>query len=180
MWRPPNPELYRIRVGSTYANSGGTTYNVNSLLIHPDYREGHDVALMRIAGFIVYSNVVQPAPIAGPNYPLRDDEEVWATGWGAISMTGPSSEELRHVQVWSINQDICSELYRTELGEYLLCTGWLEVGGRDHCFGDSGGPVYHHGVVVGISHGGSGCGIASSPGLNMRISYYSRWIQDNA
>ncbi|XP_075982014.1 trypsin, alkaline C-like [Anticarsia gemmatalis] len=177
---PPNTLMYRARIGSTYANSGGILHYISSILIHPEFRDGHDVALFRTASPIVYSNVVQPAPIAGANYNLRDDEEVWATGWGDIALMGPRSEELRHVQIWTINQDVCRERYRRDIADHFLCTGWLDVGGRDQCHGDSGGPVYHHGVVVGICHAGMGCASPFFPGINMRVSYYSTWIQNNA
>ncbi|XP_075982468.1 trypsin, alkaline C-like [Anticarsia gemmatalis] len=179
-FRPLTVSIYRARVGSTFAHSGGTLHAASSLIIHPDYRTDHDIALMHTASPIVYSDVVQPAPIAGPNYQLLGDEEVWATGWGAIYETGPVSEELRHVQFWTIDQDICRGRYSDDLGDNYLCVGWLDVGGRDQCHGDSGGPVYHHGVVVGVSHGGIGCASPIYPGLNMRVSYYSNWIQANA
>ncbi|XP_075982015.1 trypsin, alkaline C-like [Anticarsia gemmatalis] len=177
---PPNPEEFRVRVGSTYRHSGGTVFNSDRLIIHPDYRGDHDIALLRIAGTFVYSNVVQPAPIAGPNYQLLGDEEVWATGWGAIYFMGPRSEELRHVQYWTISQEVCSERQGSAAADNILCTGWLGVGGVGQCHGDSGGPVYHHGVVVGVTHGGSGCASPIFPSVNMRVSFYSTWIQDNA
>ncbi|XP_075982469.1 trypsin, alkaline C-like [Anticarsia gemmatalis] len=178
---PPTVSWYRARVGSTFAHSGGTLHVVGSFLFHPDYNYfDHDIALMRTASPIVYSNVVQPAPIAGANYFLGDNEVTWATGWGTIYLMGPRSEELRHVQFWTINQTICRERYRGTLGDNFLCVGWLDVGGRDQCHGDSGGPVYHHGVVVGVSHGGTGCASPLYPGLNMRVTHYSNWIQANA
>ncbi|XP_075982192.1 trypsin, alkaline C-like [Anticarsia gemmatalis] len=176
---PPTVSWYRARVGSTYAHSGGTLHTVSSLIIHPDYRTGHDIALMRTTSPIVYGDVVQPAPIAGPNYFLGDNEETWATGWGSVYMMGPRSEELRHVKFWTINQDICGERYRTNMGDNILCTGWLDVGGVSQCHGDSGGPVYHHGVVVGVTHGGNACASPIFPALSMRVSFYSNWIQAN-
>ncbi|XP_075982472.1 trypsin, alkaline C-like [Anticarsia gemmatalis] len=174
------PATIRARVGSTYANSGGILYNIQRIFIHPEYRVDHDIAVMRVAGHFVYSNVVHRASIAGPNYPLGDNEEVWAAGWGNIADMGPRFEELRHVQVWTINQDVCRQRYSNDIGDNYLCTGWLDVGGRDQCQGDSGGPVFHHGVVVGVTHGGAECGSPIFPGLNMRVSFYSKWIEDNA
>ncbi|XP_075982477.1 trypsin CFT-1-like [Anticarsia gemmatalis] len=176
-----DPSLYRIRVGSTMSNSGGIVYNINSLLRHPNYVSlNSDIALMRTANTIVYSNVVQPARIAGPNYFLGDNEEVWAAGWGATSFMGPWSEQLRHVQIWTVNQEVCRQRLGSGISDDFLCAGWLDVGGRDQCQGDSGGPVYHRGVVVGVTSSGRGCGSPQFPGINMRVSRFSRWIQDNS
>ncbi|XP_075982016.1 trypsin, alkaline C-like [Anticarsia gemmatalis] len=178
-FNPLNPVNFRMRVGSTMANSGGIVHTVNNILIHPDYAVvEHDLALVRVASLIVYSNYVQPVPIAGPNYALVGDEVVWATGWGATSFMGPWSEQLRHVQVWTISHEVCNE--RMGVSENQLCTGWLDVGGRDQCQGDSGGPVYHNGVVVGVTSYGIGCASPRFPGVNVRVSRYATWIQANA
>ncbi|KAL0850888.1 hypothetical protein ABMA28_006797 [Loxostege sticticalis] len=61
----------------------------------------------------------------------------------------------------------------------MLCSGWLDVGGRDQCPGDSGGPLYHNGVVVGVCSFGDTCGSAHFPGVNARVSRYIGWINKN-
>ncbi|XP_026744926.1 trypsin, alkaline C-like [Trichoplusia ni] len=175
---------FRVRVGSTYANSGGEVLPLANIINHPQYSgNDNDITILRTAVEIKYSDVVQPAPIAGTNYNLQDDEVVWATGWGRIEQGGLVSEQLRDVQVWTINHDACRLRYLlnlTRITTDMLCTGWLGVGGRDQCQGDSGGPVYHDGVVVGVCSFGRGCASARFPGVNARVSSYTNWIQANA
>ncbi|XP_075982020.1 trypsin, alkaline C-like [Anticarsia gemmatalis] len=176
---PRTVERFRIRAGSTTSNSGGTVYILSNIFNHPDYGNmDNDISVLRTASLIVYSNVVQRATISGPNYPLGDNEEVWAAGWGATSHQGPWSEELRHVQVWTVNQARC----RLRLGvtDNMLCAGWLNVGGRDTCSGDSGGPLYHHGVVVGVTSFGILCADPRYPGVYARVSRFSEWIEGQA
>ncbi|XP_075975615.1 trypsin, alkaline C-like [Anticarsia gemmatalis] len=177
---------WRVRLGSTRANSGGSVYTLGSISIHPSYSPStmnNDVAIMRIAGTIAYNSVVQPASIAGANYNLGDHQVVWAAGWGTVSSGGPASEQLRHVQIWTINQATCRSRYAAagmSITDNMLCTGWLDVGGRDQCQGDTGSPLYHNHVVVGVCSWGESYALAFFPGVNARVSRYTSWIQANA
>ncbi|KOB76085.1 Trypsin [Operophtera brumata] len=158
---------WRVRIGSTWANSGGVVHNLASIISHPSYNRqtlDSDLAVLHTATTIdLVDNAVQPAPIA--NYNVADNQIVWAVGWGATSDGGPASEQLRHVQVWAINQNICAQRYAT-VGETItanmLCAGVLYVNGHDQCQGDAGGPVYHYGTVVGICSWGRGCAVPSN------------------
>lgn len=62
----------------------------------------------------------------------------------------------------------------------MLCSGWLDVGGRDQCQGDSGGPLIHNNVIVGICSWGNQCALPRYPGVNTRVSRVSAWIVANA
>jgi trypsin len=93
------------------------------------------------------------------------------------------SEQLRHVQIWTVNQEVCSSRYAVILRtitDNMLCSGYLDVGGRDQCQGDSGGPLYHNRVVVGVCSWGYGCASARFPGVNARVSRFASWIVANA
>ncbi|KAG6458160.1 hypothetical protein O3G_MSEX010714 [Manduca sexta] len=178
------PTRYRARLGSTYASSGGVVLNFVFFIIHSNwnYRTmDNDIALMRTANSISYTNIIQPSSVAGANYIIRDNEPVWATGWGHITPSGPGSEELRHVQIYSINQAVCRQRYvsKAVITDNMLCSGLLDIGGRDQCQMDSGGPLYHNGVVVGVCSFGIGCGDPRYPGVNTRVSRYTDWIQRN-
>ncbi|XP_013175871.1 PREDICTED: trypsin CFT-1-like [Papilio xuthus] len=177
---------WRIRVGSSFANTGGDVHNTAQIIIHPNFDYEHfdsDLAIMRVATPFVYNNRVRAGSIAGVNYNLADNQAVWAVGWGLTAVNGTTSEQLRHVQIWSINQSICKSRYN-ELGEQItenmLCSGWLNVGGRDQCQGDSGGPLLHNNVVVGVCSWGEKCALARYPGVNTRVSRFTSWIQANA
>ncbi|XP_075975885.1 trypsin, alkaline A-like [Anticarsia gemmatalis] len=175
--------MWRLRVGSDYAHSGGRVLNVNLIRRHNQYNPrtlDSDVATMRTTANINYGTGIQPARIAGTNYPLGDNQIVWAAGWG-ITETGRPSEQLRHVQVWTISQANCRQRYgSSRITDNMLCSGVLDVGGRDQCSGDSGGPLFHNRVVVGICSWGSGCGEARFPGVNVRVPRFTTWIQNNS
>ncbi|CAH0592709.1 unnamed protein product [Chrysodeixis includens] len=180
------PTRWRFRVGSTWGNNGGVVHHINQIIIHPNFVRStleSDVAILHSTTTIVYNNGVAAASIAGTNYNLQDNAVVWAAGWGSQAFGGANSPQLRHVQIWTVNQAVCRQRYAgrgTVVSDNMLCAGWLDVGGRDQCGGDSGGPLYHNNVVVGITSFGHQCALAYYPGINARVSRFTPWIQANA
>nr|AEW46904.1 seminal fluid protein CSSFP054 [Chilo suppressalis]AFK64829.1 trypsin-like proteinase [Chilo suppressalis] len=179
------PSDWRIRVGSTFANSGGTVIFTSQMIRHPAFTRAtfdNDIAVLRTASAISFSDLVRPGSIASPTYNLGDNQVVWAIGWGRDNFVGSMSEQLRHVQIWTVNQDICRSRYASirTVTDNMLCSGWPDVGGRDQCQGDSGGPLFHNGVVVGVCSWGYQCALARYPGVNTRVSQYTDWIVSNA
>ncbi|XP_022821664.1 trypsin CFT-1-like [Spodoptera litura] len=173
---------WRIRLGSSWANSGGNVYNVAQNIVHNlfSFRTlDNDIAILRSASFFYYNINVRDAHIAGPNYLPSDNSPVWAAGWGdTIHGSLAGSDQLRHVQLQIINQNTCRNNYATRgivITDNMLCSGW-PTGGRDQCQGDSGGPLYHNNVVLGVCSFGIGCGQALFPRVNTRVSRYTSWI----
>ncbi|CAK1602340.1 unnamed protein product [Parnassius mnemosyne] len=176
---------WRIRVGSSYANSGGTVFTTARIISHPSYNEfsyDHDVAVMHSSRGFSFSNSVRAASIAGSNYNVADNQALWAVGWGTASYGGSFSEQLRRIEVRSINLRTCQNIY-VELAMYLtdnmMCSGWLNSSGKD-CQGTTGGPLIHNNVIVGVCTWGEQCGLARYPGISTRVSRYTSWIQSNA
>ncbi|XP_026732990.1 trypsin CFT-1-like [Trichoplusia ni] len=177
----------RIRIGTTFVISGGEILPTSAIIIPPCYNDATldcDISLVRTSVTIVYSSRIQPAPIAGQFYNLPDGSPVWATGWGDTDPSGPSgSEQLQEVELFTVNQEICRErflLVESFITPNMLCAGILDVGGKDQCYGDSGSPVYHNGVIVGVCSFGESCATPKFPGVNARVSQFTPWIQDNA
>ncbi|XP_011557938.2 trypsin, alkaline A-like [Plutella xylostella] len=180
-------DQFRIRVGSTQASSGGSVHAVNRLISHASFNhntQDNDLAIMRTTTQINFlPGLVAAGTFAGSNYNVPDGASVWAIGWGAGRPNGPGSEQLRHVEIWTVNQAVCRARYqniRMTVTDNMLCSGWLDVGGRDQCTGDSGGPLLHDNVVIGVSSWGQGCASAEYPGVNVRVSRYIDWIRTNA
>ncbi|XP_045484080.1 trypsin CFT-1 [Pieris rapae] len=180
-------QQWRMRVGSTHSNGGGVVHNPNAIIIHPQYNSrilDNDVAIIRSNTAFNFNANVARGSIASSNYWLPDNAPVWAIGWGWTSSYGPTSIQLREVQLYTVNLQTCINRYR-EIGNVvnsnMLCVGILDVGGRDQCGGDSGGPLLHNNAVVGVcSWGHVDCGHPRYPGVNALVSRYTSWIQANA
>ncbi|XP_041974874.1 trypsin CFT-1-like [Aricia agestis] len=179
------PSRWRMRVGSSFANSGGAIHNVNQVIIHQNYDArtyDSDIAILKPASTIAFNSNVRAGSIAGANYNLQDNQAVWAIGWGSTYFGGGPSEQLRHVQMWTVNQGICQSRYAAlsySITDNMVCSGWLDVGGRDQCRDDAGGPLLHNNVIVGVCSWGHECGLARYPGVNTRVSKFTTWIQAN-
>lgn len=57
---------------------------------HPQYvsfmSSDNDIVVIQSVTAIVFG-AAQPASISGPNYVLPDNTEVWAIGWGAVTVS---------------------------------------------------------------------------------------------
>lgn len=89
---------WRIRVGSDFANSGGTVYITFRILNHPDFNPFYyeaDVSLLQSSSTFIFSDRVGAAAIAGPNYNVGDNQPLLAVGWGKSSVSFDTT-----FQVW--------------------------------------------------------------------------------
>uniref|UniRef100_A0A2A4K5J3 Peptidase S1 domain-containing protein n=1 Tax=Heliothis virescens TaxID=7102 RepID=A0A2A4K5J3_HELVI len=175
---------FRIRVGSSWANSGGVVHVVNANIVHPEFNPANmnnDIAVLHSATPFVFNNNVRSGAIGG--YHVGFGEVVWAVGWGdTFSGSHQGSEQLRHVQLMIMDQNTCKNNYAAHgvmVNDNMMCAGWPS-GGRDQCQGDSGGPLYHNGITVGISSFGIGCGQPSFPSVSTRLAGYVSWIVRNS
>ncbi|KAG7309118.1 hypothetical protein JYU34_005038 [Plutella xylostella] len=100
---------------------------------------------------------------------------------------GDSSIALRSVQFWAVDRQLCRQRYSAQgvtVTDNMVCAGWLDVGvkaqyGLNHNSpqGDTGSPLLHHGVVVGVYSQTAGeCAEGRYPGINTRVSAYTSWI----
>lgn len=104
---------------------------------------------------------------------------VTVAGWGTTEYGGPLSSYLRKTDVGVIANSVCDDTFAVAASNDFICT---YGNGKDTCQHDSGtnlflqsaGRVY----TVGVTSGGHGCG-GSTPALNMRVTQYLDWIQQN-
>ncbi|KAF9408919.1 hypothetical protein HW555_011562 [Spodoptera exigua] len=181
------PELWRARVGSTYANSRGMIYIINLIIVHENYvhnTQVNDLAILRTNLAISYDANVAPAKVAGVAYPYTANQMVWAIGWGVTNTSPEPSEELREVQMWLINQQNCQNSFASTaitVNENMVCAGLQDVGTVGQCAGDVGGPLLDsEGAVIGVFSRTQGCGDIAFPSINTRVASFTRWIVNTA
>nr|AFM73833.1 SP2 [Spodoptera litura] len=176
---------WRIRVGSTFAHSGGVMHAASNVIIHPNFDDrtlDSDICVVHSASAFTFNNNVRAASIAGSTTGLVTTNPSGLPVGVQPSMVDQDLINSATLMVLTVNQDICRANYGLvfiQITENMLCSGW-PTGGRDQCDGDSGGPLYHNGVVVGVCSFGLGCGLDSLHGVNARVSRFSSWIAANA
>ena len=198
-----SPSNLYIRVGSSdpFA-SGGDSYSVNQIIVHPSYSgNSYDFALVEIDGAFAFSayveaiDLVSPADIAAG----VQDGGVMATitGWGTTSSGGSLSSTLQMVEAPIVENNVAcgsandsngnsGDYGCSQLDETMICAGDLIDGGEDACQGDSGGPLAVRNaantkwLLIGATSWGYGCADVNYPGVWSKVSYVLDWIDENA
>jgi secreted trypsin-like serine protease len=164
-------------------DDAGERISVAKLLIHPGYDPNdvrNDIALLQLA----QPTTATPLAIAHP----ADDgltapgSRVITSGWGATSEGGDASDELLFVRLTARSHGYCDREYGRIHDASQLCVGSSRAG-EDSCQGDSGGPVIAGEAeatrLVGLVSYGNGCGREGVPGVYTRVSFFSRWVDQN-
>ena len=186
-----NPSLIEVVTGRNNINlAGGTVSQITQITIHPSYNPvtfENDIALLKLSAPVVYTpiKVATTAIDAG----VAAGELATVIGWGA-TMYNQFTEEasspsalLLEVDLPIVSNATCLSVYGSGITSNMLCAGF-DIGGRDSCSGDSGGPfiVEESGVdyQIGVVSFGSGCALAGVPGVYTRVANYFDWIESTA
>ncbi len=178
-----------VRVGGydlSRTSTAGTAASVDRILMHPEYNGesyDQDLALLHL------SSAVAIEPLAPIGYSamasLPSGISLTVMGWGATRDTIPYNypQILQQVAIPLISDVSCSAAYAGGISGNMFCAGVL-AGGKDSCYGDSGGPLIlgnssSTAQQVGIVSWGNGCGLANFPGVYTRLANYSAWLSQH-
>ncbi len=99
-----------------------------------------------------------------------------AYGWGRDGLAGVAPCRLQSVRLTgSSGCALALARFGVPLGRDEYCALPARGEARNTCVGDSGGPVYDRGELVGIVSRGIGCEV-DSPGLYVDVASERRWI----
>ncbi|XP_075155601.1 serine protease SP24D-like [Haematobia irritans] len=166
------PTELSVRVGSNERFRGGIIVNVSEIIVHEDYGNFlNDIALVRLTVPLVYTNNIQPIPLASAVVPTGSD--VVIMGFGRINQNGDLPQKLQ----WNILKAICGRECERKINNYsegLICLGHEADNGA--CNGDSGGPAVYEGEVRGVANFVyGGCG-STNPDGYANVFFYRCWI----
>ncbi|XP_037363995.2 testisin-like [Talpa occidentalis] len=164
-------------------------YQVQDIILSPLYlgSEPYDIALLKLSSPVTYDKFIQPICVLASSSEFQNRNDCWVTGWGDVAENEmlPAPYKLQEVQVGIINTSMCNHLYsqpsfRTDIWGDMVCAGYPQ-GGKDSCFGDSGGPLTCKKdglwVQVGVVSWGTGCGRPNRPGVYTNVSKHFNWIR---
>ena len=179
----------QVRVGGydlSSAATAGTAVAVDRILVHPGYNPAtydQDLALLHLVT-PQSSQTLAPISYSGMNN-LAAGTSLTVMGWGATRATTPYDYPyvLRQVTVPLIADSLCQSSYPGEISENMFCAGAM-AGGKDSCYGDSGGPIIQgnnadSALQVGVVSWGDGCAVAGSPGVYTRLANYLDWLEQH-
>ncbi|MFW6332853.1 MAG: serine protease [Thermodesulfobacteriota bacterium] len=168
---------------STRVRSG-----IRTILRHPEYDPvllDSDIALVELEA-PVYGFV--PLPVFPGDRDLAG-ELALVIGWGDTSGFGSYSPVLMEATLPVVSLADCIQGFidtdtrypysAQDFTENMLCAGYAS-GGRDACFGDSGGPLMVHNVrgweLAGLVSWGDGCAEPGLYGVYSRVGNFRDWI----
>lgn len=112
---------------------------------------------------------------------LSEGTNVTTMGWGRTIHGGYRSDILLEVEVQTVSNGDCNEIYYNRVTDSMICAA---AEGKDACQGDSGGPLIIKGsggstdVQIGIVSWGKGCADPRYPGVYARVEESYDFIKD--
>ncbi len=179
---------FYVLVGTSDLMRAGTRMIVTNVFVHPDYHPktlDSDIALLELA----YNENTPAEPVSLFEGAPKVDSSAVVTGWGVRFPSEPNDRpsELEEVELAIISNEECGITNNKPMTENMLCAGFAE-GGRDSCFGDSGGPLMawqtgEYRVVGVVSFGVVSsdtihyeCALPGTYGVYARVARYQSWI----
>jgi hypothetical protein len=158
----------------------GERIDATHLIMHPDYDEFHDIALIHLE---TPATAGQTIPIVTAATEYLDDAptEARVTGWGLVPELGLEffPDNLYGVNLPITSDAECKATYGRDVDSTVICAG-LIGGGADACDGDSGGPLIvpdgDGWAVAGVVSWGDACGMEGGYGVYTRVAWYDTWI----
>lgn len=171
--------------GTIYLDNGGTRHRVEKIVVHEGYDEGdswkNDIAVVAVLDPFKIDGVnVTPIALPAQGQNPEDGAAVTVIGWGRLQQNGPIPNTLQKVDLAVVNQQKCNDVY-TEFG-YPIYDGHIcadvPEGNQGSCNGDSGGPLFVNGTVVGLVSWAYGCAVKGYPTVYTRVPAYRDWIRN--
>ncbi|MFV1984810.1 MAG: serine protease [Thiohalomonadales bacterium] len=157
---------------------------VKAIYQHLDYTSDpimdNDIALIKLKTPVKNATLASIEPLLMQQ--VVHNDLLTVIGWGALdgkSLVYPNI--LQEVQVPYVNYTICNDALGGEVSSNSICAGF-KSGGKDSCYGDSGGPLFYDyngkNYQVGIVSWGYDCAAPNSYGVYTKVANYTTWIAD--
>ena len=159
----------------------------DQVFIHPSYLPASsrnkspgdfDVALLHLKTKIVLSPEIHLIRLPNETTRFPVGHLCTVSGWGNTvdNFSYNRSNVLRETKVKLVARDVCNSnvSYGGKIPERFFCAGYRD-GGRDSCYGDSGGPLQckmsqHEWILVGLVAWGQGCANSYKYGVYTDVS----------
>ncbi len=150
-----------------------------------------DVALLRLDSPVVLNRKIRPLCVPDEDtfssedyseFVELEDTEAIAVGWGSTSRD-KIADALQEVYLPLVNFETCVDAMDDQVTENMVCAG-ASAGGRDACYGDSGGPLMLKAAderyyAYGITSWGEGvCAQQGKYGVYSKVGNFASWIRE--
>ncbi|TKS74455.1 Duodenase-1 [Collichthys lucidus] len=173
----------KVVLGTHNLKACGIERSIVKWCKHKNYKnvgEGNDIMLLKLSQKVQLDNSVQTIQLPTSEMNIGDKENCQVAGWGKTQTNGPAVDELRVVDVSTINKQVCERRWADlPLPDNVICAGGYKTN-KGFCQGDSGGPLVCNGKAVGIVsfNMGHNCNYPNFPNVYTDISKYLPWIDN--
>ncbi|CAD7012580.1 trypsin zeta-like [Ceratitis capitata] len=172
-------QLVVVAGANQRAGADGVITPVQEIIMHEEYDDSdgkNDIALLVLTTALPINNfTIKPVQLTSAQ--PQEGEMATVTGWG-LNGQHELADLLHVVTVPIVSNTICSERYGGSITDDMLCAGLLDVGGKDACQMDSGGPLLVHGKLAGVVSWGYGCAEPKFPGVYANVRYFLPWLSE--
>ncbi|XP_058837335.1 trypsin-7-like [Topomyia yanbarensis] len=166
-----------VRFGSTFSDRGGLVVTLKRAVQHPKYNDNtldYDVTLLELGRDLPLDDQFYAVDLPEQDEPIEDGHCVLVSGWG---VTHARVDRLHAVHVPIVNFEECREVYKdmNHVTRRMICAGYPE-GGKNACYGDSGGPMVDGRKLIGLVSWGVPYAAPGYPGVYTRVAAIRNWI----
>ncbi|XP_049641681.1 enteropeptidase [Suncus etruscus] len=180
MWKA----ILGLHKSSNQTSPQVVTLLIDQIVINPHYNKrtkDSDIAMMHLEYKVNYTDYIQPICLPDINNVFLPGINCSIAGWGMIVNQGPTASILQEANVPLLSNEKCKQqMPEYSITENMVCAGY-EEGGTDSCKGDSGGPLMcqenNRWFLAGVTSFGYQCGLPNRPGVYVRVSRFTEWIQ---
>jgi len=151
---------------------------------HPRYNSNsmdNDIAIVELDSEVSFNDNMKPVCLPSRGMKFRSNTMCTVTGFGAIREGGPQATTLMKADVPLVDNQKCSEYYRSPISDLKICAGY-DKGKIDSCQGDSGGPLVcpqnGKAYLAGVVSYGIGCARPKLPGVYANVKNLLDFIED--
>ncbi|NXO49665.1 GRAA protein, partial [Aramus guarauna] len=162
-------------------------FQVAKQIRHPLYcsaSKENDIMLVQLQKRATLTKAVKCLPLPSSYDDPKPGTICTVAGWGKTQSRQINfSDTLREVNITVISRQTCNDKnhykHNPVITNNMICAG-DKNGGKDSCYGDSGGPLICNNVLRGITAFGKPgkCGTVDGPGVYTRLTkQYLKWIR---
>ncbi|XP_072384695.1 trypsin-7-like [Diabrotica undecimpunctata] len=144
---PSKYKLMVVKAGTTDRTKPGTIIKIENITKHENFRwkkpHAYDIAVVKLAEKVNFSKMIRPISLPEEGARVPVGTKVVVAGWGKTADGSKASKLLL-----ATNQTIIEFK-----NKHLIYTDSTQSGVK---MGDSGGPLEHNGVLLGLVSGGGG------------------------
>ncbi|XP_071377584.1 mast cell protease 8-like [Centroberyx affinis] len=145
---------------------------------------GNDIMLLKLSRKAKLSKTMNTIQLPSQNEIIKANTKCIVAGWGRNETKGTVVDQLRVVDVSTIDLDVCQKEWNQipggpiTLPANIICAGGYETN-KGSCQGDSGGPLVCNGKAVGIVSFNYRkiCDYPTVPNVYTEISKFLPWIK---